>query len=258
MANEVTKPSTHELDGFGGFTDQMEGEDTQTGFGVSLFGLKLKFLNGAWYDPDEQKFNSPLVVHDIQRKVQKWLDDTRPAETIVLAPGQPWPDIENMNNVCPQNEWREKFGKMRGPWQGEHVVLFFDPQTMQRFWWPSPLTTIGSTICVRELVAQTKLMRDFRGGHVYPFVELSHTFMNTAFGGRERPDLKIKDWVRFGEGGNLALPAPDTPTLTSGSSAPATATTTRGNAAAAPHNPLGMASVERPTVKEMTGDSIEF
>jgi hypothetical protein len=258
MANEVTKPSTHELDGFGGFTDQVEGEDTQTGLGVSLSGLKLKFLNGVWHDPDEAEADSPLVVHDVQRKVQKWLDDIRPAETIVLAPGQLWPDIGSMNDACPQNEWREKFGKLCGPWQGEHVVLFFDPHNMQRYWWPSPISTIGSAICVRELVAQTKLMRDFRGGHVYPLVELSHTFMNTAYGGRERPDLKIKDWVRFGEGGDLVLPAPSTPSLAGGSAVPPTATTRSGNTAAASHIPPGMVRVERPTAKEVTGDSIEF
>jgi hypothetical protein len=258
MGNEVTRPSTHELDGFGGFTDRMEGEGAQTGLGVSLLGLKLKFLNGVWHDPDEQEVISLLVVHDIQRKVQKWLDDTRPAETIVLTPGQLWPDIRAMNNACSQSEWREKFGKMCGPWQGEHVALFFDPHTMGRFWWPSPLDTIGSAICVRELVAQTKLMRDFKGAHVYPLVELSHTFFPTAYGGRERPDLKIKDWVRFGEGGSLVLPTPNTPTLAGGSSAPPTATATSGNTAAAPCNPLGMVSVEKPTAKEVTGDEIRF
>jgi hypothetical protein len=100
---------------------------------------------------------------------------------------------------------------------------------------------------VRELVAQTKLMRSYKGEHIYPLVELSHTFMPTNYGGRERPNLVVKGWVRFGEGGNLVLPAPNKPTLTG--SATATAATS---------NPLGMQNVEPLTAKEVTGDEIKF
>jgi hypothetical protein len=252
MSNEITTSQTHELDGFGGFTDAVEGIDAQLQSSVSLLGLKLKYLDPIWTDPDEQEIKAPLVVHDIQRKVQKWLDDTGPAETKVLKPGEPWPDIEKMNAECPQSEWREKFGKLQGPWQGEHVVLFFDPATMVRYWWPSPVTTIGSAVCVRELVAQTKLMRSFKGEHVYPLVDLSHTFMPTNYGGRERPNLVVKNWVRFGEGGSLVLPAPNKPVLTGSAAA------TVESKAAATSNPLGMQRVEKPTAKEVTQDEILF
>jgi len=241
MRSEIETAMPHALDGFGGFTEAVEGGGQPSG--VSLLGLKLKYLDPIWTDPDEQEVKGPLVVHDIQRKVQKWLDDTRPVETIVLAPGQPWPDIEKMNAECPKHEWREKFGKLVGPWQGEHVVLFFDDKTMVRYWWPSPITTIGSAIAVRELVAQTKLMRSYRGEHIYPLVALLHTHMRTNFGARERPSLVVKSWVRFGEGGNLVLPAPNQPTLT-------------GSATAS--NPLGRQHVEKPTAKEVTGDEIKF
>src|SRR6516165_10188414 len=251
MRSEIETAMPHALDGFGGFTEAVEG-DTQSQSGVSLLGLKLKYLDPIWTDPDEQEMKGPLVVHDIQRKVQKWLDDTRPVETIVLTPGQPWPDIEKMNAECPKHEWREKFGNLVGPWQGEHVVLFFDPNTMTRYWWPSPITTIGSAICVRELVAQVKLMRSYKGEHIYPLVELSHTFMSTNYGGRERPNLVVKNWVRFGEGGNLLLPAPNKPVLTG------SPTVTTESKPAATSNPLGMQSVEKLTAKEVTGDEIKY
>jgi hypothetical protein len=243
MRSEIETAMPHTLDGFGGFTEAVEGGGQPAG--VSLLGLKLKYLDPIWTDPDEQEVKGPLVVHDIQRKVQKWLDDTRPAETIVLTPGQPWPDIEKLNAECPKDQWREKFGRLQGPWQGEHTVLFFDDKTMVRYWWPSPITTIGSAIAVRELVAQTKLMRSYRGEHVYPLVELSHSFMSTNYGGRERPNLVVKSWVRFGEGGNLVLPAPNQPVLT-------------GSATAATGNPLGMQTVEKPTAKEVTEDEVKF
>src|SRR5262249_25298248 len=205
----------------------------------------LKYFDPQWTDPDGQEVKDLLVVYDVQRKVQKWLDDSGPAETIVVAPGQPWPNIEKMNAECPQTEWREKSGKLQGPWQGEHVVCFFNPKNMARYWWPSPINTIGSAICVRELVAQTRLMRSFKGEHVYALVDPSQTQMPKNYGGRERQNLAIKDWVRFGEGGNLVLPAPNTPVLT-------------GSATAATNNPIGMQSVPPLTAKEVTQDEILF
>jgi hypothetical protein len=250
MSNDVTKTTTHQLDAFDGFNEAIEGSDTQPQSGVNVLGLKLKYLDPRWTDPDEQEVKGLLVVHDVQRKVQKWLDDTRPADTIVITPGQPWPDISKMNTECPQTEWREKFGKLQGPWQGEHVVCFFDPKSMARYWWPSPISTVGSAICVRELVAQTRLMRSFRGEHVYPLVELSHTHMPTNYGGRERPNLVVKNWVTFGGGGGMPeLPTPSTPPLT---------TPNASSPPVAPDNPLGMQHVAPLTAKEVTGDEIPF
>src|SRR5262249_3800737 len=106
------------------------------------------------------------------------------------------------------------------------------------------LDSIGTE---HALVAQTKLMRSYKGEFVYPLVELSHTFMPTSYGGRERPNLVIKNWVRFGEGGSLVLPTPNKPALTTVESKPA-----------ATSNPLGMQVVEKPTAKEVTEDEIIF
>jgi hypothetical protein len=254
MSSEVAKRTTHQLDAFDGFNEAIEGSDNQSQSSVSVLGLKLKYLDPQWTNPDEQEVKELLVVHDVQRKVQKWLDDTRPADTIIVAPGQPWPNIAEMNKECPETEWRDKFGKRQGPWQGEHVVCFFNPDTMVRYWWPSPISTVGSAICVRELVAQTRLMRSFKGEYVYPLVDLSHTHMPTGYGGRERPNLVVKNWVTFGGGGAPVLPAPNTPPLTSGT----TTTPSASSPPAAADNPLGMQSVPPLTAKEVTQDEILF
>jgi hypothetical protein len=129
---------------------------------------------------------------------------------------------------------------MTGPWAGEHVVLFVDPATMERYWWPSSVTTIGSAVCVRNLVSQVKLMRQFKGEHVYPVVALSHTFMNTAYGGRERPHLDVKRYVTFGPGGAVALPTPEAVSI-AGSQAR-----------------VEMRIVRPLSTKEVTGDEIKF
>jgi hypothetical protein len=53
-------------------------------------------------------------------------------------------------------------------------------------------------------------MRRFRPGAA-PIVELSNTFMKTAYGGRQRPHFKIHGWVSLPgeEAKPVALPAPD-------------------------------------------------
>jgi hypothetical protein len=69
--------------------------------------------------------------------------------------------------------------------------------------------------------------------------------MNTQFGGRERPHLVIKDWIRLGESGTGALPAPDTPPLAQPDSASPTAASSAQSVA-----PL--------TTKEVVNDKIVF
>jgi hypothetical protein len=133
---------------------------------------------------------------------------------ITLGPGERFPDIAQMNERTPRNEWRTDFnGNPCGPWVGTHAVFFVNPATMEKYTWPSQITTIGSARCVRDLTDQVRTMRKFRGAPVYPVVELSHTHMPTRFGGRERPVLTIKRWITFGSSGGM-LPAPDTPALT--------------------------------------------
>ena len=52
---------------------------------------------------------------------------------------------------------------------------------------------------MRDLVDKVQWMRRYRGAHVYPVVVLSDCFMNTRFGGRQRPNFIIKRWIAFGE-----------------------------------------------------------
>jgi hypothetical protein len=73
-------------------------------------------------------------------------------------------------------------------------------------------------------------MRRFRGGSVCPVITLTDTHMNTRFGGRQRPHFDVKRWVNFGgEGGAQPVLPPST-----------------GH------------TVEPPTAKEATGDSVPY
>lgn len=222
MSNEIAKKSAVELDGFEsepGFADGRSG-------GSGDLGRKLKYTTDfRWVDPNDNEVRIPLIAINVLDRVQKWPGPGEaPVETRTLAPGEDFPDFEKLNSEVP-DEWYESFGKLIGPYQGEHVVLFFDPDTMVGYWWPSPITTIGSSICVSELRRQVKLMRKFRGALVYPRVELNHTHMSTRFSpsGRERPYLIIKDWVTFGSNTGT-LPAPDPASNVPPSTGPTSAT----------------------------------
>jgi hypothetical protein len=98
-------------------------------------------------------------------------------------------------------------------------------------------------------------MRKFRGAHVYPVVELSHTFMPTRFGGRERPLLIIKRWIAFGSGGGM-LPAPDAPSLTGPRAVKPPAAAKALTLAKAALDQF--TTVDPPSRKEELGDSIPF
>src|SRR5262245_48166570 len=204
MSNEVmTKPRRADLDGFAsGYSEPIVtaggGGNTPSG---GFLGLKLRFgLDARWTDPNGDEVTAPLVALDVLNRVHKWPGDGGgPLETITLNPGEAWPDIAALNEGC-KNEWYEKFGRMIGPWAGEHLVIFVNPGTMEQYWWPSPTATIGSCVAIRRLIQQTRHMRNFRGETVYPLVKLSHAHMATQFGGRERAALEVLHFVTLGGG----------------------------------------------------------
>ena len=159
----------------------------------------MKFTNeAAWIDrnDDELPADLELAAVDVLRIVQKWIDQ-KPVETRILEPGEKFPDIEALNEAAPKSEWHEgPDGKMHGPWQIQQIVYLLNLETMDRFTYPTGTT--GGFIAIRELVDKTTWMRKLRGPNVYPRVALRDLFMNTRFGGRQRPHFEVKGWVQFG------------------------------------------------------------
>jgi hypothetical protein len=273
MANDITKKPEDELhnrDGFDCFTDEAEGGDQdQDQFigGRVIQGGRINFSNEAvWIDAAKQPLpaNLELIVVNIGRNVTKWGKDNMPIETIVLAPNEKFPALKAKNEACPKSEWRERFGKLEGPWQAQHVVYMLDPTTMNKYSWPA--STTGGHICVRDLVEKTQLMRKFRGQRVYAVVKFSKTLMSKKYN-RQRPDLIVLRWITLD--GTNPLPTANTPSLTGPTTPPADSPSTPADstptpAAAKPASAkeavdhLGMQTVTPPTAKEVTGDEIPF
>ena len=110
MTNEMMKQESHELDdGFAGYVDEIENEEgPSTASNRVIQGTKLQFTNEAlWIDDagEELPSDPELVVVGIARLVQKWGKDPSkpPIETIVLKPGEKYPDVEKMNEQCPKS-----------------------------------------------------------------------------------------------------------------------------------------------------------
>jgi hypothetical protein len=199
----------NQLDGFATYDDSVEGKPEQAQRRSVIQGALIKFTNASvWVTRDgaELAANLELVVVDVARVVQKW-QDQEPVETRVLEPGQKFPDLEKLNEETPRSEWgKDTNGQPRGPWQSQHLVYLLNPETMDRFTYPTG--TVGGSIAVRELVDKVQWMRRYRGAHVYPVVVLSDTYMHTNFGGRQRPNFIVKRWISFGEEQQVLPAAP--------------------------------------------------
>jgi hypothetical protein len=208
MSNDITKKPEQPLDSIADFDPEVEsaeGDDNQRSSRWS--GPRVKFTNDFECVTNEGDAISgqQRIVIDIHRTEVYWKDGI-PVTEIVLGPGQKYRDLDAVNALIPQSEWRinRNTKKLQGPWSRQHVLIFADPTTMAESWWASD--TIGATIAITALRDSIERMRRFRGP-VYPLVELSDCFMKTAYGGRQRPDLKIKGWLRADGTGVAAIGA---------------------------------------------------
>ena len=203
--------STNELvnttDGIAGHTDEVAGQEIKKS---GLFrGTRLKFGKTAEWEIDGEAIDpeTRLILIDVARIVTRWGPDKKPLETVTLEPGEKWPDVELWNDKVPRTEWIQGMNGLRGPWQSQRIVYLLDPTSMSQYHWPDG--TVGGAIAIREAVDSIKAMRRFRPGAA-PVVELSSKFMNTRFGGRQRPHFAIHNWVSLPgeEPQPAALPAP--------------------------------------------------
>jgi hypothetical protein len=220
----VRKQNIVDLDGFNDFTNECEGDGDDVNVSSRVIqGAKLKFLDPRWLIDGQDVTGKQLTLIGVRNVVNKWSQDNRRLVTNILQPGQKFPDFNKLNDEAPRSEWRMSFGKETGPWSGQHCLYFID-DNYNPYTWASPITTIGSSIAVGEIVDHVNRVRKFREPDVYVVVELSHCFFKTGYGDRERPHLPAKALVKLQSNRARVLPTPDAPELTA-SGAPADAQT---------------------------------
>lgn len=199
-----------EGDGFSGFVDSYEDSSEQSNPRV-IQGTRIKFNDPHWTDGNGAPLDltKELVVVKVLRCVQKWSDEVQhPVETRVLRPGEPFPNIDAMNQACPEAEWREDpFTKSpKGPWEAEHV-LYLTSSALDKFTFTAPVApkaTVGSVRAVEQLVDKVNWMQRYREPGILAVVLLSSVHMPTKYGGRMRPHFEIIRWLA--PGGDVVEP----------------------------------------------------
>jgi hypothetical protein len=204
---ELMTAAASATDGITGHTDEVAGQEKKKS---GLFrGARIKFskvgeweIDGEAIDPETR-----LILIDVTRIVTRWGPDKKPLETIALEPGEKWPDHEAWNDALPRTEWIQGMNGPQGPWRPQQIVYVLDPKSMAQYHWADG--TVGGSIAISEAVNSIRAMRRFRPGAA-PVVGLASKFMNTKFGGRQRPHFVIHNWVTMPgeEPQPTALPAP--------------------------------------------------
>jgi hypothetical protein len=196
MNQQLTNTAATVLDGFTLVDD--EGNESL------IKGAKIKFtLDFKWVIASSGEVidrQRKFLIIDIWRVLQKWLPGQNKPETRILAPGEEFTNLKELNDAAPRSEWREKFGKQVGPWQGAHVVYLIEQSdAVQAFTWIADIENAGASRAVRELRRSVNLTRRVRQQpNLFPLATLSDTFMPTQYGGRQRPHFGIVSYQPLG------------------------------------------------------------
>jgi hypothetical protein len=186
-------------------------------------GAKLtKFVNDVYTTREGEIISADrgLIAVGIEKRVQKFIG-RKLISSLVVPPGERWPDVEQMNNDAPREEWGVDLnGNPAGPYVRVTLLKLVDLASLNRYVFITQ--SIGGNIAIGALADKVKIMRQFRGPGVVPEIRLDKTRFVTRFGVRNRPDFVVSKWIRFGGGdGGQPLPTPKpTPELPAAAVAP--------------------------------------
>jgi hypothetical protein len=154
-------------------------------------GVILRCVDGHWSDRDGLAPPAELLAMGTSSALQCW-QDGMPTDTVVEQPGEPLPDVNELNAQIPEAEWEKGIdGKPRPPWVLQFVVYLIDPHTGETYTYINGTT--GARIAVERLQDKFKWMRALRG-NVVPIVKLDSRPMQTKFGQKMRPDFTVIEW----------------------------------------------------------------
>ena len=164
-------------------------------------GSILRCVDGHWTDNDGVAFppETKLLALATAMALQHWKDKL-PIEMIVKKPGQPLPDLDELNAKIPKKQWEPGLDKKpRPPWVRQHIVYLLNPTDAGLFTFIN--STVGASIAVDRLKTKVQWMRQLRGANVVPVVRLDSKPMKTKLGQKQRPEFTILDWQQLGDGG---------------------------------------------------------
>jgi hypothetical protein len=185
--------------------DNEEGDNNRV-----IKGPILKCVDARWsaHDGTDLKPGESYLCTGTTQVIQRVLDNV--PEFIVREPGKPLPDVDELNEQIPEEEWEEGLdGKPRPPWQRVYVVYLIRLHDASMLTFISG--TAGARIAYNALTTKVYNMRVLRGTNVAPIVKLSSKPMKTKFGVKMRPDFEIVEFREIGGGGGQPVPQIESP-----------------------------------------------
>jgi hypothetical protein len=172
-------------------------------------GELIKCVDGQWSSKDGTPVPKRLLALATITMLQLWKNKI-PVQTIVKRPGQPWPNVDELNAEIPQEDWELGLdGNLRPPWQRQFAIYLLDPDTAANYTFANG--TAGASIAVSNLKDAIKWQRALRGDNVLPLVELSNKPMKTKFGSKLRPHFQIVEWRNLDAGFSVHPHQPQVP-----------------------------------------------
>lgn len=162
-----------------------------------LKGTLIRFSDWRWQRGKEQvpmPEGTQLVATNMVTAWVKW-SDGKPSETRVREPGQRLLDREELGDNDPADWSDGPDGKPRDPWQLTRFVHMISPTTAESYTFST--SSWGGREAVLNLSDAIERMRSVHAGAV-PVVELGAAPMQTRYGKKSKPVLKIVGWKMLG------------------------------------------------------------
>jgi hypothetical protein len=257
LKNHLMTTAAPIADSFSGYVDTYEGDDGEDAVNQSLIeGARVKFSgDGRWTDVKnvELPANLILLVVNVIRAINHWVDGKPSEKSYILKPGERWPNIKKKNEDAPQSEWRinPNNGQLEGPWQAQRLLYLADPNSGDKYTYPTH--TEGGRRAISELSDKITWAQRIRPG-VRPLVTFSKVWMPTKFKGRDRPHFVVqKEWM-LPDGTLCTLLQPQTTQKAIGAAAQLDAFAGTSTATQQPEK----AGQQPPRQDDMSSDSIPF
>lgn len=138
-----------------------------------------------------------LAIGTLQA-LQHW-KDKKPLETIFKQPGVPLPNVKELNNAIPPEQWEVFQGttQRRPPWSLQHVVYLINVSTMAPFTYVN--STAGAARAVRDLKDAVNIARRVHGNpRLCAIVTLDSAPFPTQYGVKIRPAFTVVEFREFG------------------------------------------------------------
>jgi hypothetical protein len=157
-----------------------------------LQGTRFVCIDGEWTKPDgtEIPTDKRFLVLGTAEGLQHWQDGAL-IEEIIKKPGEPLPNVAELNAKISEDTWEDGINGPRPPWSHVHVAYLLDPADGSIFTYMN--STNGAVIAVRELRNRVRWTRALRSSKVSPIVTLGSRLVSKKYQ-KYGPDFIVVDW----------------------------------------------------------------